>query len=456
MPKPTFKVRIWAIRENQRSGPNTFELRWKVGSTPFSTTFKTKTLADGERAKLLTAVNAGEPFDEISGLPMSAVRARDDVSWYTHARDYVEMKWPASPAKTRTTHADMLAVATPQLVTSRVGMPPVRELRTALYSWAFNMNRWAQEPPEQVRKALEWVERHSLPMSQLDDPMVIRRVLVAFAKNLDGSKAAPSSVIRKKNIFHNALGYAVEARRLPHNPLKLVQWTAPSAVEEVDPAVVANPRQLRDLLAAVRGQGRRGQHLEAFFGGMYHAGMRPAEAVFLRDANCYLPPGGTWGMVTLGRTRPRVGSSWTDSGKPHDDRGLKWRPEKDTRPVPIPPLYVAMLRDHIAAHGVAPDGRLFRTSRGGMVQESGYGVVWQRAREKALTPEQTSSPLAKRPYDLRHAGISLWLRSGVDPAECARRAGHSIAVLLRVYAKCLDGAMEAANSRIAEGLSEWD
>ncbi|MFB6891814.1 integrase [Kitasatospora sp. NPDC056327] len=52
--------------------------------------------------------------------------------------------------------------------------------------------------------------------------------------------------------------------------------------------------------------------------------------------------------------------------------------------------------------------------------------------------------------------MSFWLRSGVDPAECARRAGHSIALLLRVHAKCPDGAMEAANHRITEGLSEWD
>lgn len=33
--------------------------------------------------------------------------------------------------------------------------------------------------------------------------------------------------------------------------------------------------------------------------------------------------------------------------------------------------------------------------------------------------------------DLRHAGISFWLYSGVDPAECARRAGHSIQALFR-------------------------
>ncbi|WP_405861286.1 hypothetical protein OG361_38740 [Streptomyces sp. NBC_00090] len=52
---------------------------------------------------------------------------------------------------------------------------------------------------------------------------------------------------------------------------------------------------------------------------------------------------------------------------------------------------------------------------------------------------EPTSGLAKRPYDLRHADISFWLYSAVDPAECARRAGQSIEVLFRRYAKFLDG-----------------
>ncbi|MFD5088094.1 hypothetical protein ACFWOG_36430 [Kitasatospora sp. NPDC058406] len=87
-----------------------------------------------------------------------------------------------------------------------------------------------------------------------------------------------------------------------------------------------------------------------------------------------------------------------------------------------------------------------------MVQESGYGVVWAAARAEVLSPEEQATPLAKRPYDGRHAGISLWLASGVVPAECARRAGHSIAVLLRVYAKCIHGDEDHANRLITERL----
>ena len=35
----------------------------------------------------------------------------------------------------------------------------------------------------------------------------------------------------------------------------------------------------------------------------------------------------------------------------------------------------------------------------------------------------------------------------------ANRAGHSVEVLLRVYAKCIDGGEEAANRRIDEALA---
>ena len=38
-------------------------------------------------------------------------------------------------------------------------------------------------------------------------------------------------------------------------------------------------------------------------------------------------------------------------------------------------------------------------------------------------------------------------------AEVANRAGHSVEILLRVYAKCIDGGEEAANRRIDEALA---
>ncbi|MFH8415722.1 hypothetical protein ACIPIC_13720 [Streptomyces collinus] len=66
------------------------------------------------------------------------------------------------------------------------------------------------------------------------------------------------------------------------------------------------------------------------------------------------------------------------------------------------------------------------------------------------------SELAAVPYFLRHAGVSLWIKSGVDPAEVAARADHSIAVLYRFYAKTLKGGQQHSNSLIARALDEGE
>jgi len=122
--------------------------------------------------------------------------------------------------------------------------------------------------------------------------------------------------------------------------------------------------------------------------------------------------------------------------------------------VPTPAELVLLLRDHIDRFGCAADGRLFYSPRAGGVSASTYGRVWPRARERA--PEQVRSPLAARPYDLRHAAVSLWLNSGVPATEVARRAGRSVAVLLAVYANCVDGQEAASNGRIEAALGLAD
>jgi len=48
--------------------------------------------------------------------------------------------------------------------------------------------------------------------------------------------------------------------------------------------------------------------------------------------------------------------------------------------------------------------------------------------------------------------VSLWLNSGVPATEVVRRAGHGVAVLLKIYAHCIDGQADAANQRITDAL----
>jgi integrase len=252
-------------------------------------------------------------------------------------------------------------------------------------------------------------------------------------------------------VFYNALGYAVELGLLPSNPVDRVQWKAPEVAATVDRRVVANPDQVRRLLAGVRAQGKSGEKLVAFFACMYFAGMRPSEALDLRLADCLLPETG-WGRLDLASSDPRAGKAWTDDGRARQRRGLKRRGQAETRSVPIPPELVTLLNAHVERFGAADDGHLFRTATGGPIQDSHYAATWRKARMATLTPAEVVSPLAGRPYDLRHAAASLWLNAGVAVTEVARRLGHGVAVLLNVYANCIDGQGEAANDRIAAAL----
>jgi len=93
----------------------------------------------------------------------------------------------------------------------------------------------------------------------------------------------------------------------------------------------------------------------------------------------------TVGRLLLTGNAPRAGSAWTDSGNAHDERHLKHRAKKITRPVPVPPELVTLLGAHLHVYGTAADGRLFYGRHGAMLSESVYGRIWQQARRAALS-----------------------------------------------------------------------
>ena len=113
-----------------------------------------------------------------------------------------------------------------------------------------------------------------------------------------------------------------------------------------------------------------------------------------------------------------------------------------------------VLRGHIERYRQASDGRLFSSEHGRVLYPSSYWQVWQRARPLALTPAQVASPLARRPYDLRHGGVSLRLNAGVPATQVAEWAGHSVEVLLTIYAKCISGRDQVWFDRIDRALDE--
>lgn len=446
-------VKFWGVRPNKSSKATSYEVRWVAGGKQKSRVRRTKALAESFLSDLRQAARRGEGFDLQSGLPESMLEAKRAVTWFAFMQTYVDMKWPHAAPKSRESLADALATVTPALVADLSGRPDDDLLREAVREYAIPPDSREVKPPADVSTALRWLRNASLPVSELESTRNVRLGLDALAQRMDGAVAAPTTIRRKRAVFYNVLQYAVELEELPANPLDKVSWKPPKVAEVVDRRVVVNPRQARELLTAVTyvGQVERGRHLKGMFACMYFAGLRPAEVLGLREQDCFLPDEG-WGRLTLVTSRPEVNRRWTDAGNPDDERGLKHRPRSETRPVPIPPELVAVLREHLEEFGTASDGRLFRTRTGRPILCSTYGDVWAKARALALTPAQVASPLARRPYDLRHAAVSLWLNAGVPAPEVAERAGHGLDVLLRVYAKCIDGGEEVTNYRIENAL----
>ncbi len=63
-----------------------------------------------------------------------------------------------------------------------------------------------------------------------------------------------------------------------------------------------------------------------------------------------------------------------------------------------------------------------------------------------LVEPTAGTPREKRRF--RHSAATLMLRSGVLPAEVARRLGHSVDVLMRTYAGILTDELDRSNTMI--------
>ncbi|MGP3979411.1 site-specific integrase [Streptomyces sp. 8N114] len=459
----TYDVKFYEI-EHRPDRRKPYRVRWVVGGNRHSKSYQLKPQAEGRKSELMEAARRGEQFDTERGLPVSELRAKDVVTWYEHACAYVLMKWPRAAAKHRAGIADALATATPALLKQPTSRPtPSRsDIRQALFQWAFRMVRndknelvprhQVEEPPPRVSRALAWVSQNSLTVQEAANPEAVRKALNAVSAKLNGEQAAENTARRKRMVLNSTYNYALERELIEGiNPLKRVDWQAPQTDDEVDFRYVPDPKLASALIREAARQGARGAHLHAYFGCLYYAAMRPAEISQLKAKDCRLPKKG-WGTLTLDSSSPEVSTGWTDAGKPYDERGLKRRARKTTRPVPIPPVLVTLLRTHLDTYGTADDGRLFRAARGGRVRSTEYCEVWHKARRKVLSPADAKTPLAEVPYSLRHAGVSLWITAGVEPTEVARRAGHSLAVLYRVYAKILTGRQDHSNELIDKAL----
>ena len=183
----SYDVRVWAIRI-RKGLRQPYQVRWKVGrSAPRHKSFGTRGLAESFRSELIQATRRGESFDSETGLPQSVSRHRNAVTWYEHATDYIDVRWPGSAGKSRISIVETLQAVTPVLSSGDRGRPENEVLRRALRRWAFNPVQRDSDAPAEITSALRWARQASMPITALEDDRTVRLVLDVLAQKLDGS-----------------------------------------------------------------------------------------------------------------------------------------------------------------------------------------------------------------------------------------------------------------------------
>ena len=271
-------------------------------------------------------------------------------------------------------------------------------LRKALYGWAFNTRlRRSGPPPSNIAAAITWLERNTVPLPALADPDMLRQVLNHLARKHDGTPAAATVVARKRAVLYN-----VSATRSTRSTSRSTRWPRSAGDPRRSPtrstAAASSPPPRPRPSWTPSPPRASGRHLVAFFGCLYHGGLRPAEAVMLTLDELQLPEKDSgWGWLYLGDSAPSTGGAWNELRPAPRNAPLKHRAAKEVRQVPVSPAFGRLLMRHIAEHGTAPDGRLFRGEDGGLISDSVYSRIWEKARQAALTPAEAASPLAERP-----------------------------------------------------------
>lgn len=111
----------------------------------------------------------------------------------------------------------------------------------------------------------------------------------------------------------------------------------------------------------------------------------------------------------------------------------------ESRETPIPPrlagLLAAAKRDRIGLLFPDADGKVW-------TENAFYSQVWRPARE--------ASGLELLPHDLRHSYVSLMRAAGVDPADLAKAAGHTVQTATSRYTHSTGGTFDVMRRAVGE------
>ena len=438
------EVQIYSIVVPKKGTPKEkrrYRVKWRIDGRDFSKQFKTKAEAERLRSRLQVAVTDGLEFNPSTGRPRDWERSTE--TWWTWSTTWLGLMWPQWSGNSRRSGVESLVAITPHLAKPRAPAPP-DGLRQWLLDVGYRPNLDEPEPCLEV----DWLNRWSIPLELVEAPLLETAVGRATTR-LDGGTMSPNVVRRRRNTIKAAFSAAVRRQVLNSNPFDRVELKRPQRRQEVDVSTVPSIADLNELVARVSALERGGARYAAFFATIGLAGLRPSEAANLLVQDLELPDDG-WGLARLRGATTSPGQRYTADGATREEKGLKHRATDAIREVPIPPQLVEVLVEHMDRFP-SVDDRLFSNAEDRPVTAHNYGKVWRRERDRLWPAAHPCSSATT--YDLRHTAATVMLQAGVSAAEAARRLGHSVDVLMRVYAGVFTDERERSNARIDQLLA---
>lgn len=431
------RVQVFAIGRPRAGTPKAdrrYRVKWRIDGRDRTRSFKTRAEADRLRAGLLAAVERGDRFDPSTGEPEGWTVA--PLTWFEWSQQWLEVKWQQWAGNSRRSAVESLVAITPLMTRAGAAEPP-----EDLAGW-LRMHGYLPGAPE-WRQPHPWLRRWSVPLAEIS-PELLERVLTAVSTRRDGRPASAEVSRRRKNALGAGLRAAVRRGLLAENPMERIEWRTPERSISVDVATLPAFSDVCEIVDLVAARTTGSARYAALFASVGMAGLRPSEAIGLDVDDLELPSTG-WGHARLRGATTSPGVRYSTSGEVRERKALKQRAEGTIREVPLPAELVRRLHGHLDRFPPV-DGVVFANGSGKPATSTNYTPAWGRARRQ-LWPD--GHPLAGTVvYDLRHSAATTMLRAHVPPAEVARRLGHSVDVLLRIYAGVFEDERDRSNALI--------
>jgi integrase len=288
------------------------------------------------------------------------------------------------------------------------------------------------ELSEELQRASSWLAVQSLPASAIID-----EDLVQLRCNLGGTTY--NSRRSYWAIVEAMLHWAIKTGRLDHDPsIGIPKVRRIVASECIDPGCVPSESEIWAYVEA--GRVRVGEWFAvAVLLGAYGA-IRSGELMALRRESIrFTKDGGCW--VTVSGQHRRFARQFSEDGHTTTDLG----PPKGrvSGPAGRRRLYIPSRISVVIApfvKGRVKEELLFVNVQGGSLDAGTFRDAWNRVK---LTFPEHHRLRAMTPHSLRHAGMTMWMRQGLDLKLIQSWGGwHSLKVMLDTYAELLPGVEE--------------